>query len=96
MRFGLLAALLIGCSGGDDVPPPAASGDGGVLPPPTTNPCDPPTTGCKCTTPGTSAECKVYRRSGDYVSCSTGTMVCSETGAWGPCDGAAVVWDGGH
>lgn len=89
-----LAALATGC-GGDDR---AGAAPGGTDPPvitPTPDPCSPAAPGCACTTPGATADCKVYRKSGDYISCSSGTMTCTDAHKWGSCEGAAVVWDGG-
>jgi hypothetical protein len=41
--------------------------------------------GCACPTPGAFAQCKQYElHSGDYTTCSVGTMVC-EDGTWSSC-----------
>ncbi|MGZ3421046.1 MAG: hypothetical protein ACXVEF_11290 [Polyangiales bacterium] len=91
----LMVVVLAGCGADDKSAPAGAGSDPGPTPTPTGDPCVPPVPGCACKAPGTTTECKVYRKSGDYISCSSGTMTCSDAGTWGSCDGAAVTWDGG-
>ncbi|HSQ68128.1 MAG TPA: hypothetical protein VLM85_33185 [Polyangiaceae bacterium] len=53
--------------------------------------CATPNPGCACDTPGQVADCgEVLRKSGNYVSCSMGTMTCSG-GTWGACIGDTVA-----
>jgi hypothetical protein len=90
---------LVACSAGCGSEDKAAAVGGGETGPtvvnPMPDPCSPAVPGCACDAPGKTMECKVYRKSGDYISCSTGTMTCGDTRKWGSCEGAAVVWDGG-
>jgi hypothetical protein len=47
--------------------------------------------GCPCEHAGDSVDCKVYRKSGDYVACSIGATVCGEDLKWGKCTGGDQV-----
>jgi hypothetical protein len=92
MRASFLIAIGVlvfasGCGGGNDHDP--ISGEG-ALPPSGVPQCD-NETGCPCLNPGQAIECKVYRRSGDYVACSVGQRVCGEDGKWGACTGGDQV-----
>lgn len=94
MRGVLLIALtvVVACGGEDRAG--GVEGDGRTNLPtnPTTDPCNPVNPGCTCDTPRATSECKVYRRSGSYIACSTGTMTCGDDKKWGLCEGAATVW----
>jgi hypothetical protein len=47
--------------------------------------------GCPCYTEGEELDCgRIYRQSGDYVSCSIGSQTCSD-GVWGECIGDQMV-----
>lgn len=95
MRWLLsLSLVLVAC--GDDRPS-GVGGDGTQLPPgtPSGDPCKPVGPSCPCATAGETSECKVYRISGKYISCSTGIMTCGADNKWGVCEGAATEWDGG-
>lgn len=85
-------ALVLACSSKQ---PPVIGDTDGSLPPDTdggpTTPCDPPTEGCPCTTPGDQLYCGlVYRHSGNRIDCSKGYRTCQEDGGWGACVGSQI------
>jgi hypothetical protein len=101
-RIFAAVLLLAVCGGADDPSPPY--GGGAVSPLPgaaqtSGGECAAPTEGCPCAPSSVDVECRVYRHSGTYVSCSVGKMTCiadaTGAGTYGPCEGAATIWDGG-
>jgi hypothetical protein len=84
----LVASVLSSACGSADDHPPGAGG--GSLPPGGVPQCD-NDTGCPCLNPGQTIECKVIRRSGDYVACSVGERVCGDDGKWGECVGGDQI-----
>jgi hypothetical protein len=88
--FVVACAVVVGCKGSSGTE--GTVGGGSLTPPGSTTDCT--DQGCPCSSPGATATCKVYRRSGDYVECSLGTATCQADGRWGPCEGAGV-FDGG-
>ncbi len=90
---GLLASALgalplSGCSKNNDAAPMAGptTVDAGLG-----VTCSRPGPGCSCTQPGALASCTQYeQRSGNYVTCLAGTMVC-EKGVWGGCVGPSTA-----
>jgi hypothetical protein len=96
----LVLSAIAGCGSPEEREPLALS----AAPTPprngaSTGACALPTEGCPCVPGPSGVECRVYRRSGDYVSCSVGITTCLATDAgtfaYGPCEGAATIWDGG-
>jgi hypothetical protein len=64
---------------------PAVASDGSTV-----LSCETPQEGCACETEGQIVDCgRVYRRSGSYVSCSTGKRTC-KGGLWGDCLGDQI------
>ncbi len=48
--------------------------------------CQFPGPGCACSAPGTTMSCKEWElRSGNYVTCREGAMLCQQSGVWSPC-----------
>ena len=87
LGLGLLLALsLAACGAAPDDPAPPPAGSEGALPTSGLPTCG-IEEGCPCPHPGDSVDCKVYRTSGSYVSCSVGQRVCSDEGRWGACTG---------
>src|ERR1700723_2644904 len=86
-----LASVIASCDGGNGAAPIL----GGSTTPPVDasilTACAKPAPGCSCATPGAFASCTAYEhRSGDYVSCLSGSMVC-ENGVWGSCGSDSVA-----
>jgi hypothetical protein len=78
-------ALVGACTGN---PPYLQDPDGSSIIPSGT--CDTPHPGCGCSTENAQTACgEVVRQSGDYVTCSEGTMTCTG-GVWGACIGDQV------
>jgi len=94
VRFIVGAAFavvaLVGCGAADDHPPPTAAGEQAVAPTSGLPGCG-TEAGCPCEKAGEVAECKVYRKSGDYVSCSIGQRLCGDDLKWGECTGGDQV-----
>ena len=91
MRVSLLLATMLfvaACGSGDDHNP---TGGDGTLPPGGLPTCSDNATGCPCSTPGQTTECKEFRKSGDYIACSIGTRTCGADGKWGDCQGTDQV-----
>ena len=82
---------LVGCSG-EAPAPPIGSGPGTIPTSSVGGSCDNAEQGCACATAGETAACRVYRRVGDYVSCSAGTATCGEDLEYGECEGGDRVW----
>jgi hypothetical protein len=81
---GCLSLIGAGCDSSDNGAPMVGGSttpaDAAVYPL-----CTKPAPGCSCSTAGAFAACTQYeQRSGSYVSCLSGTMIC-ENGAWGSC-----------
>ena len=76
-----------GC-GGDDHPSVVPTG----TVPTSTGPsdCSAPGEGCACSVPGSMADCRKIRKSGDYISCSIGVTTCGADKRWGPCIGDGI------
>lgn len=98
----LSSLLVAGCSGGEDHFPLAPGGEASAptTAMPSSDPCAAPTEGCPCVPSSVEVECRVFRRSAGYVSCSVGKMTCITSdaggmGVFGACEGAATIWDGG-
>ncbi len=88
-----LVCALVACSDTTRAPFVGPSVDGEPKPadPAEVDPCAHPKQGCECARPGEQAACgQVAYRSGDYVTCSVGTLRCGDDGAWGECLGDRV------
>lgn len=89
------SALLVACGTADHATAPFIpapdGGDDPDKPIPNVDPCDTPNEGCACNDEGSHVECgQVERRSGDYVSCTTGIRTCTD-GEWGDCIGDQIA-----
>jgi hypothetical protein len=80
---------LVGCGAADDHPP-TGTGTEAVAPTSGLPGCG-TEAGCPCERAGDATDCKVYRKSGDYVSCSIGQRVCGDGLKWGDCTGGDQV-----
>jgi hypothetical protein len=96
----IVSLILANACGASDAntpsPPPPVEAGAIVSPAPGTGgtSCAAPTAGCPCDPAGKQAECKIFRRAGDYVACSVGVATCGDDLVWGACEGAAQVWEG--
>jgi len=83
-----IALCWLGC-GSDDHPAVVPTG---TVPTNTIGPtdCNSANEGCACSTPGSWTECRKVRKSGDYISCSIGTITCGDDKKWGPCIGDTI------
>jgi hypothetical protein len=86
----LAALALVGCGAADDHPPPTGVGDEAGVPVNGLPGCGTEAE-CPCDHAGDAVDCKVFRKSGDYVSCSIGQRVCGEDLKWGECTGGDQV-----
>ena len=94
LLFTLSLTLLPACGAAPDDPPPV--GSEGSLPTSGLPTCG-EDEGCPCPTPGETVECKVYRTSGSYVSCSIGQRLCGDDHKWLGCTGGdQAAGDGGQ
>lgn len=95
-RFRLMAlALVVLACGSEDRPPNRTSlslgGAPGHIVGPKGSSCETPNDGCPCDDPGVEVDCgKVYRYSGEYLTCSDGLRTCGENGEWGECIGDSI------
>lgn len=92
MKLWLLSVALVVMLGCKESSNSQGVSGGSVAPPPSTSDCT--DQGCACSSPGATATCKVYRKSGDYIECSLGTATCQPDGRWGACEGAEI-YEGG-
>ncbi len=91
-----LTVLVLACSDAG-APPTIGDVEGGLVQGhgTTSSPCSTPAPGCACSDAGAQHDCgRVYRTSGQYVSCEEGKMTCGDDGVWGACIGPSV-YDGG-
>src|SRR5208282_5043777 len=86
-----LALIIAGCGDNADPGSPLASSPNASHTAPYAGSCQSPAVGCPCTVAGETADCgQVDRVSGTYVTCSMGTMTCSN-GSWGTCTGDRIT-----
>jgi hypothetical protein len=90
----LAALALVGCGAADDHPPPTGTGEEAGVPGAAAAhglPTCGTEAGCPCERVGDAVDCKVFRTSGDYVSCSIGQRLCGPDLKWGDCTGGDQV-----